>query len=198
MTQIRTLAPALAAALALSLGGAAFSFAQDAGGAPPPAPSADGQHHRQWDPEARKKHWEERRAERAKTMHDALSIRPDQEAAFQTFMASMTPMGGHHGGHGGMHGPKGDHDGDRGGDRGGDHGANLTTPERLDRAEKRMGERQAAFDRHAQAVKAFYAVLSPEQQRTFDALMKMHHHGGGRHGWGHDGGGQGGGMDREG
>ena len=34
----------------------------------------------------------------------------------------------------------------------------------------RMAEHQAMFERHAAALKSFYAALSPEQQRAFDAL----------------------------
>ena len=128
-----------------------------------------------------KQHREERRAEHAKVMHDALNVRPDQEAAFQAMIASMDGGPGEH-----MHHGMG-HDGMAGG---GDHRlraapmrAGRRPPERLDRMEKRMAERTEAFQRHAQAVKAFYAVLSPEQQRTFDALMKIRGHGGG-HGMG--------------
>ena len=51
--------------------------------------------------------------------------------------------------------------------------AKLTTPERLDKMKElraqRMGEMASAMDQHAQAVKTFYAVLTPEQQKVFDA-----------------------------
>jgi hypothetical protein len=61
----------------------------------------------------------------------------------------------------------------------------LTTPQRLDRMQARMAERQARVAQHADAVKRFYAQLSPSQQRAFDAL----HQGRGGHGMrhGHDG-----------
>ena len=101
----------------------------------------------------------------AKAMHDILGIRPDQEAAWQAFTASMVPP---------SH-PDMDHHGD-------EHGASLTTPERLDHMAAMMSEHQAAFQRHAEAVKRFYAVLTPQQQKAFDAMsaMMMHHmgHGG--------------------
>jgi hypothetical protein len=68
----------------------------------------------------------------------------------------------------------------------------LTTPERLDRMQAHMAENVAAFQRHAAAVKALYAALSPAQQRTFDALARLqfmhlmhggfHHEGMGMHG----------------
>ena len=114
----------------------------------------------------------------AKAMHDILNIRPDQEAAWQAFLASMVPP--HH--------EDMEHHGDG-------HGMAMTTPERLDHMSAMMAEHQAAFQRHAEAVKRFYAVLTPQQQKAFDALseMMMHHmgHDGamGHHGMGmgHDG-----------
>jgi len=51
--------------------------------------------------------------------------------------------------------------------------AKLTTPERLDKMKElraqRMGEMTAAMDKRAEATKTFYAVLTPEQQKVFDA-----------------------------
>lgn len=182
MTTYRKLAPALAAAIGLSLCGVAAGYAQDNAGAPAAAPGAQ---HKHWDPAAMKARMEARRAEHVKFLHDALTIRPDQEAAFQAFVGSMD----HHGDHkGGMHHGMGH--GGPGGDQAKDAAArdDLTTPQRIDRMEKRMAERQARFQQHADAVKAFYAALSPEQQHTFDALMKMH----GRHGGHGERGGHGG------
>ena len=129
----------------------------------------------------------------AKHLHDVLQLRPDQDAALHTLLAALAPpmdhmdhMGDHHGGPGGPdgHGPDGH-----------DEFAKLTTPERLDKMSAMMSEhiarRQAEFQKHAAAIKAFYAVLSPEQQRAFDALPPEMLHGG--HGGpdGHDGHGEG-------
>ncbi|MGV8805225.1 MAG: Spy/CpxP family protein refolding chaperone [Polaromonas sp.] len=63
--------------------------------------------------------------------------------------------------------------------------AKLTTPERIDKMREmrsqRMTEMNAAMDKRGDAAKAFYAALSPEQKKTFDAeTLKM----GERHGWG--------------
>ena len=194
MITYRKLAPALAVAIGLSLCGAAAGYAQDNAGSPPqPGPGQ----HKHWDPAAMKAHMEARRAEHVKFLHDALTIRPDQEAAFQAFVGSM----GHHGDHKGGQ-ERGMHHGmGAGGDQAqgaADARESLTTPQRLDRMQKRMADRQARFQQHADTVKAFYAALSPEQQHTFDALMKMHgqqagmghHHGmhGGMHGMHHPGG----------
>ena len=62
----------------------------------------------------------------------------------------------------------------------------LSMPDRLDKMKQMMSQhheaRVAELDKHAAAVKAFYAVLTPEQKKTFDAKAmpsRMHgpHHG---------------------
>ena len=53
--------------------------------------------------------------------------------------------------------------------------------------EKRMAERQAHMKQRGEAVKAFYAQLTPEQQKVFDERGMRHGKGEGRHG-GHRGG----------
>ena len=111
-----------------------------------------------------KDHWQERAEAHARALHDILNIRPDQDAAFQAFVASMKPP---------LPGDHKDHDGGRA------EFARLTTPQRLDRMAAMMAEHQARFQHHAEAVKAFYAALSPEQQRAFDALQSMRGMGGG-------------------
>lgn len=49
----------------------------------------------------------------------------------------------------------------------------LTTPERIDKMRslrnQHMTEMQAAMDKRDDAIKTFYAVLAPEQQKVFDA-----------------------------
>lgn len=51
--------------------------------------------------------------------------------------------------------------------------AKLTTPERLEKMQalhtQHMGEMNAALEKHMQATKALYAVLTAEQQKVFDA-----------------------------
>jgi hypothetical protein len=58
-----------------------------------------------------------------------------------------------------------------------DEMAKLTTPQRLDKMKElhaqHMGEMTAAMDKRAEATKALYAALTPEQQKTFDALPMM-------------------------
>lgn len=63
--------------------------------------------------------------------------------------------------------------------------AALTTPERIDRMRALRSERMAEADRRGEAAKTFYATLTPEQQKTFDAHTLRQHrkdgHRGGRH-----------------
>ena len=44
----------------------------------------------------------------------------------------------------------------------------LTTPERADKMLERMKEHQARQTEHVAALKEFYAVLTPDQKKTFD------------------------------
>lgn len=172
MTPSRVSALAFAAALGL----AAVAHAQPA----PPAPPGMAMHHADHDG-AGVAHAMPGAA-RMKALHDALNIRPEQEGAFQAFVASMRPP--HHEGMGMQEGHGPDMDGH-------DHGmaapGAMTAPERADRMVKRFdehtGEIREALVRHAAAVKAFYAVLGSEQRHTLDALpMLMGHPGGQGHG----------------
>jgi hypothetical protein len=56
----------------------------------------------------------------------------------------------------------------------------LTTPERIDKMKEmraqRMGEMAAEMDKRGAATKTFYAALTPEQQKLFDA-HEMNGHG---------------------
>ena len=45
----------------------------------------------------------------------------------------------------------------------------MTTPQRLDRMQARQAERTAFATQRADATRAFYATLKPEQQKIFDA-----------------------------
>ena len=47
--------------------------------------------------------------------------------------------------------------------------ASMTTPERIDQMRAMRDHRNAEMDRRAEATKAFYAQLTPEQKKTFDA-----------------------------
>lgn len=68
----------------------------------------------------------------------------------------------------------------------------MTTPERIDRMQALHAEHEALMKQRADATKALYAALNPEQQKTFDAhtarfmggLQRAHHgmHPGAAHG----------------
>ncbi len=49
----------------------------------------------------------------------------------------------------------------------------MTTPERLDALRGQLAAQQRSFDRQSAATAAFYAVLSPEQRRTFDDVTRL-------------------------
>lgn len=120
------------------------AFAQAPAPGAPPAPRAGMMmHHQQHDP-----------AKMAERLRATLQLRPDQEPALQAFVGSMQPTG-----------QMRDHMRDARGDW-----KNLTTPQRLDRMQAMMAEHQAQFARHADAVKRFYAALTPAQQKAFDAM----------------------------
>lgn len=176
-----TLAAALLAAIA------APAMAQPApAGTPAPAAAAtaaapaDGvrgpREHRAPSPEKIK----ERMEKRAAQLKQKLNLTPAQEPAWTQFTAAMQPPtpGERHAGL----------------DRKGME--QLTTPERIDRMRAARAQRDAEMDRRGDAVKAFYATLSPEQQKTFDAESRHMHpamggprgHHGGKHGHGPHGG----------
>ena len=54
----------------------------------------------------------------------------------------------------------------------------LSTPERIDKLRalrtQRMADMTAAMDKRGEATKTFYAALTPEQQKTFDAEHRKH------------------------
>ena len=107
-------------------------------------------HHRR-DPEAHARH-----------LRDILQLTPAQEPALKAFLeAAKSAMRAERR------------------DQAAPGAAPLTTPQRLDRQLARMAERQDAFARRAAATKAFYAQLTPSQQKAFDAL---HQGRGGMHG----------------
>lgn len=55
----------------------------------------------------------------------------------------------------------------------------LSTPERIDKMKalrtQRMNDMSAAMDKRGEATKAFYATLTPEQQKAFDASAMRRH-----------------------
>lgn len=94
----------------------------------------------------------------AKHLRDVLQLRPDQDAALKAYLEATAPQKMAEAMKAG--GPDEDEDDDKA----------LTTPERLDRQAARMAKMAETFQKRASATKAFYAALSPSQQKAFDAL----------------------------
>lgn len=130
---------------------------------------------------------------KAKHLRDVLQLTPQQEPALQAFLSSMHPPAPPPGADRHMkfeiaRGPDGKVDGAKvreqaekwraEAEKKHSEEAALTTPQRLDRMVQHMTEadrrREAEVQSHADAVKRFYAALTPGQQKAFDAL----HHGG--------------------
>lgn len=140
----RRLMLALAPALALS----SAAFAQTPGPMP-------GMHH---PPSAEMKAMHEAMMKQhLEDLKTVLRLRPDQEAALQAFVAAHHPPDMDNMGEG--HGPP--------------DAAAMTTPERLDRMAKHEAEMAARHDKMRKALSTFYAALSPDQQKVFDALMRL-------------------------
>jgi protein CpxP len=148
----------LLASLVLPLGLATASFAQPA---PPPAPSApaDEMRHHHHDPA-------QMRAHMADHLRTVLQLTSAQDPALNAFLDSMQPPAGagmdrHH-----------DHDQDQ----------HLTTPQRLDKMLAHLDAQRTRMTAHVEAVKTFYAQLTPTQQAAFDDIAPMMmHHGDGDH-----------------
>ena len=108
------------------------------------------------DPAAMKAGMAKRQAE----MKTLLKITPAQESAWTTFTAAMQPPTRMMGGERPMAEQRAELE-------------KLTTPERIDKMKvlrtQRMTDRNAEMDKRAEATKTFYAALSPDQQKVFDA-----------------------------
>ncbi len=105
------------------------------------------------DPAQRQQRMAERHAQRMADLKAQLKLTPAQEGAWSTYAAAMQPPA------------------DRLAQRprmNRDEFAQLTTPQRIDRMEQFAVERQARMKQRGDAVKAFYAQLTPEQQQLYD------------------------------
>jgi len=119
-------------------------------------------HHRayaatKFDPAKRAEHV----AQRQQKLHDALKLTAAQEPAWATYIAAMKPQT-----------PVGRADRVSFKD--------LPAPERMEKALERQKEHLAKQESRLAALKTFYAVLTPEQQKAFDTAtvrQGRHHHG---------------------
>ena len=138
---------------------AAAGVAAHAQTAPAPAAAAQGQHQR-FDPAKRAEHHARRMAD----LKQKLQIQPNQEAAWTSFVTALQPPANR---------PRIDREALAG----------MPTPDRLDQMRALRNQRSAEMDRRADATKAFYAQLTAEQKKTFDAetARRFARHGGGKH-----------------
>jgi len=91
-----------------------------------------------------------------KKLHAALKLTTEQEGAWTKFTAAEKPMAKSEPGKS-------------------EDWSKLTTPERADKMLERMKEHQTHMAEHVQALKEFYAALTPEQQKIFDQFHSRHH-----------------------
>lgn len=133
--------------------------------AQPPAgpPGADWRAHREQDEAARQQ-------DAARDLSIVLGLRPSQQPALATWLASMHPATGMKRRDGAATPP-------------------TTTPEMLADKQARMAEMQQAGASRMAATRTFYAALDSHQQQVFDALDRLRHDLRGPHGDGHGRGG---------
>lgn len=136
---------------------------------PPPAanPPTASQPSRQERMERMHARMQERMAQRQAALKSKLQITAAQESAWTTFTNALRPPAAR---------PQRP-------DR--SEFERLTTPERIDRLRALKAQRDAEMVRRGDATKAFYATLSPEQQKVFDSetlRFGRHRHGGPGHG----------------
>lgn len=157
------IATALLATLGLTAIAQTPPPANAAAGTPPAAGHRMG--HGDRDPAKMKEYMAKRQAE----LKAQLALTPAQEGAWTAWTAAMQPPAG-------MKRPDPA------------EMQKLSTPERIDRMRAMRTERNAEMDKRADATKTFYAALTPEQKKVFDAKAMRHgdgHHGG--HGMRHKG-----------
>lgn len=82
-------------------------------------------------------------------MHDKLKLSAAQEPAWKSFVEASTPEARH-----------------AAPDR--KEMEKLSTPERMEKMLERVKQHQSKMEQHLAALKTFYAVLTPEQQKIFD------------------------------
>ena len=168
MMKTRTTMTVAIAASLLAWGGL-NAIAAPAADAPAEAAQAPAVQQRMHGKHMNQEQWQQRRAQRAEQLKQKLQLTDAQLPAWDTFQKAMQPQTHERLDRAQMQ--------------------NLTTPERIDRMRTLREQRAAAADQRGAAVKSFYAALTPEQQKVFDAQgmhqrreRGMHGHGGMHHG----------------
>lgn len=160
----------------LLLAGLVATFAAAAMAQTPSTPAPDGKpgmQHRmgKHDPAQMKEFMAKRQAE----LKQKLAITPAQEGAWTAWTAALQPSA------------------NRPERPSREEIAKLTTPQRIEQMRAQRAQRQSLMDKRADATNTFYAALSADQKKVFDAET-VRFAGGGRHGGGQGGGHGGHGM----
>lgn len=151
-TSLKTL---LVAITAVTLGSATLAAQAD-------MPAAKAGHDTQPDRAA----WMAKRmAKHEAHMHESLMLTPAQEPAWQKFIGATRPV----------HPAMGQRPDRKAFDA-------LSAPERMSQFIAMEQQHIAQQQTHLEALKTFYAVLTPQQRTVFDHMQRPHHHG--HHGWG--------------
>lgn len=108
------------------------------------------------DPAERAQRMQERIAEHQARLKASLQLTPAQEPAWNAFIARMQPPAAP------AQPPLAR-----------DAWQQLSTPQRLERIEARQAERDRAMAQRHDAIRSFYAQLTPAQQKAFDAQAGM-------------------------
>ena len=144
----------LFAAALLAVGIAATAQPAPAPGTPGAGPSGHPHemmgHHGRMDPAKMQERIQQRMAQRQAQLKQKLQITPAQEGAWTAYVAAMQP-------------PANMQRLDRA------EFAKLTTPERIDRMRALRTAHHAEMDKRGEATKTFYAALTAEQKKVFDA-----------------------------
>lgn len=116
---------------------------------PPASPTAE-----QRDQKRAERHaqMQKKMAERQAAFKAELKLTPEQEPAWNAFIARTQPQAGAM---------------PQRGER--EDWSKLTTPQRLDKMQALKAERDAAMAKRVDAIKSFYAVLNADQQKVFDS-----------------------------
>ena len=161
------IAAVLAATGALAVAQAPAPVQPAAGDTATQQRAAPGERRARMDPAQRQQRMAERHASRMAELKTQLQITPAQEGAWSAYAAAMQPPADAQ-----RRGPRmerGEFD-------------KLTTPQRIDRMQQFSAERQARMQQRGDAIKSFYAQLTPAQQKIYDERAMRSHRGEGKRG----------------
>ena len=148
----------------LSLATASLAFAagtyaqQSSSSAPAPAAARTAEHAKKM--EQRQQRMQEGMEKHRSQLHDKLKLSPQQEPAWKAFTEATKPQHDQK-----MHQVKADRQAM----------AAMSAPARMEKMLEHSKERLARMQQHLDALKSFYAVLTPEQQKIFDASHQRMH-----------------------